>query len=246
MARSQPPQQPPPVQKLRLQHVKRGTARFASHRDFGRALERALRRAGVPMAYSSGFSPHPRISYAGAAPTGTSSEAEYVELGLSERCDPQKVCDALNRALPAGFDIVKIVEADGRRLPELLQASWWTIELPGVDQQIFVQLADSLRNADRIDVSRMTKKGERRFDVRPGLVKVWTSQSGLELIIRHSEPLVRPDDVVAALRLLAPQLLSEIDAPRATRRAQGPLIGDRVSDPLEQGGPRPAPGARTA
>ena len=66
------------VQKLRVHYAKRGRLRFSSHRDFQRALERALRRAEVPMAYSAGFSPHPKISYANSAPTGVASEAEYV------------------------------------------------------------------------------------------------------------------------------------------------------------------------
>nr|WP_284287703.1 TIGR03936 family radical SAM-associated protein [Angustibacter aerolatus] len=73
------PPPPPVVQKVRLEYAKRGRLRFSSHRDFQRALERALRRSDVPMAYSAGFHPHPRISFAGAAPTGTASEAEYVE-----------------------------------------------------------------------------------------------------------------------------------------------------------------------
>src|SRR3954453_9236386 len=105
MAREQPEQQAPPVQRLRVRYAKRGRARFTSHRDFGRAFERALRRAGVPMAYSSGFSPHPRIAYANASPTGAASEAEYLEIGLSEVCDPAKVQAALDAALPSGLDI---------------------------------------------------------------------------------------------------------------------------------------------
>ena len=72
----------PTVQRLRLRYAKRGRLRFTSTRDFQRALERALRRTGVPMAYSQRFNPHPRISYTNAAPTGTASEAEYVELAL--------------------------------------------------------------------------------------------------------------------------------------------------------------------
>ena len=63
------------MQRLRVRYAKRGRARFTSHRDFSRAFERALRRAAVPMAYSSGFNPHPRISYAGAAPTGAAPPA---------------------------------------------------------------------------------------------------------------------------------------------------------------------------
>src|SRR3954469_198128 len=62
----QPASQTPAVQKLRIRYAKRGRLRFTSHRDFARALERAIRRAGLPIAFSSGFSPHPKISYANA------------------------------------------------------------------------------------------------------------------------------------------------------------------------------------
>ena len=86
--REQPEQQAPPVQRLRIRYAKRGRLRFTSHRDFSRAFERAVFRARVPMAYSSGFNPHPRISYAGAAPTGSASEAEYLEIALAEVVDP--------------------------------------------------------------------------------------------------------------------------------------------------------------
>src|SRR3954466_6457186 len=111
MAREQPEQQAPPVQRLRLRYAKRGRARFTSHRDFGRAFERALRRAGIPMAYSSGYSPHPRISYATASPTGAASEAEYLEIALAEVCVPDLVATELDTALPPGLDVVAVVEA---------------------------------------------------------------------------------------------------------------------------------------
>ena len=78
----------PPVQRLRIRYARRGRMRFSSTRDFARALERALRRAEVPMAFSAGFHPHPRISYAGGAPTGMLSEAEYLEIALTRQCDP--------------------------------------------------------------------------------------------------------------------------------------------------------------
>src|ERR687885_1603464 len=111
MAREQPEQQAPPVQRLSIRYAKRGRARFTSHRDFSRAFERALRRAGVPMAYSSGFSPHPRISYANASPTGAASEAEYLEIAVTRRCDPARLRAAIDEALPPGLDVVEVVEA---------------------------------------------------------------------------------------------------------------------------------------
>lgn len=234
MARQQPTQQLPPVQKLRVHYAKLATARFASHRDFSRALERALRRAGVPMAYSSGYSPHPRISYAGAAPTGTGSEAEYFELGLAEVCDPAKLAAALNQTLPSGFEVRRVVPAVGESLPQRLQASQWTIELPGVAVTDLPELADRLRAAERVEVTRQTKKGERRFDVRAAIVRIWVADSALQLVLRHSEPLVRPDDVFAALHIVAPELLVEADPLRATRLRQGPLSGEVVGDPFTE------------
>ena len=66
------------------------------------------------MAYSSGFNPHPRISYAGAAPTGSASEAEYLELALAEVVGPADVHAMLDEALPPGLDVLEVVESPGR------------------------------------------------------------------------------------------------------------------------------------
>src|SRR5882757_2414384 len=95
------PEGPPPapiVQRVRIRYAKRGRLRFTSHRDFARAFERALRRAEVPMAYSAGFTPHPKISYVGASPTGVASEAEYLEIGLSRTMDVDELRAAIDAA----------------------------------------------------------------------------------------------------------------------------------------------------
>ena len=102
-----PHKQNPVVQRIRIRYAKRGRLRFTSHRDFARAFERALRRSGIPIAYSSGFSPHPKISYMGAAPTGMASEAEYLEIGLQAEMDVAEVGQRLDAALPEGLDIVE-------------------------------------------------------------------------------------------------------------------------------------------
>jgi hypothetical protein len=97
MARRVPEGPPPPpvVQRIRIRYAKRGRLRFTSHRDFARAFERALRRAEIPMGYSAGFTPHPKISYVGASPTGAGSEAEYLEIGLAREMDLEWVRSAL-------------------------------------------------------------------------------------------------------------------------------------------------------
>src|SRR5260221_14490462 len=103
--------------------------RFTSHRDFARAFERALRRAAIPMGYSAGFHPHPKISYVGAAPTGVASEAEYLEIGLADARDPDVVRRDLDAALPPGLDILEVVPAAGPGLAERIEASLWRVEL---------------------------------------------------------------------------------------------------------------------
>ena len=85
------------------------------------------------MAFSSGFSPHPRISYANASPTGAATEAEYLELGLAAIRDPDEVRDALNAAMPDGLVIVEVVEATPGALADRLTASRWEILLTGAE-----------------------------------------------------------------------------------------------------------------
>src|SRR6266705_2475010 len=112
MGRAQPPgQRPAPVaQRLVIRYAKRGRMRFASHRDIARAVERGVRIAGLLIAYSAGFSPHPRISYAGGAQTGTASEAEYLESAVTGPRETADVRDQLDAALPSGIDVIDVFE----------------------------------------------------------------------------------------------------------------------------------------
>lgn len=229
--RKQPEQQLPPVQRLRLRYAKRGRARFASHRDFGRAFERALRRAEIPMAFSSGFHPHPRISYANAAATGAASEAEYLEIGLAEQRDPAWVRDALNAAMPEGLVIVAVAESAGGSLADRLGASRWQVNLPGVDAEVLAAAVGELLAGETATVERKTKSGLRSFDIRPAVLSLTVSAGGFELVSAIGEPLVRPDDVLAALQALRAELNTGTPA-LFGRIEQGPWDGQRINDPL--------------
>ncbi|MDO4785231.1 MAG: TIGR03936 family radical SAM-associated protein [Propionibacteriaceae bacterium] len=231
MSRQPPVQQAPPAQRLRLRYAKRGPARFTSHRDFGRAFERALRRAGVPMAYSSGFSPHPRISYANASPTGAATEAEYLELGLAEVCDPAKLMAALNAALPPGMVVLAVGPGGGPSLADLLQASRWRIVLPDAEPEALRSAAESLLGRSSVQVERMTKSGMRSFDARAAIISLSAEGTSLDLVSKQETPLVRPDDVVNALRQVEPRL-SGLGPALLTRLEQGPLTSGGIGDPL--------------
>ncbi len=182
------------------------------------------------MAYSSGFNPHPRISYANAAPTGAASEAEYVELGLGQACDPEKIRSALNEVLPTGFEIVAVAEARPESLTDLLQASDWEMGMPGAAPAALQEAVGQLMASAECVVERMTKNGLRSFDVRVALLGLDVEADLLRLRIVHQTPLVRPDDVRTALRTMAPGIP---DTPPVLRRLrQGPLRHGDITDPL--------------
>ncbi|MGN6721266.1 MAG: TIGR03936 family radical SAM-associated protein [Marmoricola sp.] len=236
MVKNAPPQQPPPVQRLRVHYAKRGRMRFTSHRDFSRAFERAVLRARVPMAYSSGFHPHPRISYAGAAPTGSASEAEYLEIALAEVVEADAIAAALAESLPDGLDIVEVVPVGSTgSLGDRLEASTWRLRLNGVDRASVESAAQEMLAADEVNVSRMTKKGLREFDVRAAVVSLGVTEIEetcviLDVVLRHGVPTVRPDDVLAGMRVVSDFV---VESALFQRLAQGTLDdAGTVGDPL--------------
>jgi radical SAM-linked protein len=239
----------PVIQRLRVRYAKRGRLRFTSHRDISRAVERAVRRAGIPVAYSAGFTPHPKISYAGAAATGVASEAEYLEIGLTATRDPAWVRTALDEALPGGLDILDVVVARaGTSIADRLEASEWTIRLDGVAPDTAVEATDAFMAAAEVEVERLTKKGLRRFDARSavtacGILPDEPDRRGsdetavpcviLRMVVRQTTPAVRPDDVLAGLRQVAD--FAPPSPPLVTRLAQGPLNADtgELTDPFD-------------
>jgi radical SAM-linked protein len=233
-----------------LRFAKRGRLRFLSHRDVARSFERAVRRAGVPVSHSHGFSPHPRLSWVGAAPTGSASEAEYLEMGLTREVDLAELVAALDAALPTGIDIVDAAFADGASLPDRIDAGRWIIELPGVTPGALRAAIEALFARESVIVERVTPSGRRQIDVRAAVVSAVVHEPDapsassrasdsdpagvcaiMTAVVRQTTPAVRPDDVLGALDVVA-GLTLPVPA-RATRMAQG-LLDHRggLADPL--------------
>jgi radical SAM-linked protein len=253
----------PAVQHLVVRYAKRGKMRFASHRDVARAFERGVRRAGLPIAYSAGFSPHPKISYAGGAPTGVASEAEYLSLALTARQAETQVCQRLDAALPDGIDVIEVTDPGqgqgglGGGFPSVaggsggspprasaafhLEASEWRVVLPGVSPAAAEQAVATFLTLGEAPVERLTDKGVRRLDARAAVVEMNVIDADeiaadpdggervattghkdcamLRMVVLHTAPAVRPEDVLTALR--DGSGIAASSPPLTTRLAQG-------------------------
>lgn len=128
------------------------------------------------MAYSAGFTPHPKVSYANAAPTGTGSEAEYLEIALTEARDPEQLRVLLDESMPTGLDVVESVEARTSGFADRLTASVWELRLDGVDPAEAERAIAAFNAAEAVEVQRMTKNGVRTFDARPAVVQLKSSK----------------------------------------------------------------------
>jgi radical SAM-linked protein len=229
---AEPAPQEPAVQHLVVRYAKRGKMRFASHRDVARAFERGVRRAGLPIAFSAGFSPHPKISYAGGAPTGVASEAEYLSLALTSRQVATQVGQRLDAALPDGIDVIDVTEdapagsggsaAKADKTFARLEASQWQVVLPGVESAAADRAVANFLALSEAPVERRTDKAVRRLDARAAVVEmsvlrpdeITADPDGgqraavtgrddcaiLRMVVLHTVPAVRPEDVLTALR----------------------------------------------
>jgi radical SAM-linked protein len=226
----------PAVQHLLVRYAKRGKMRFASHRDVARVFERGVRRAGLPVAHSAGFTPHPKISYAGGAPTGVASEAEYLSLALTSRNEADAVRERLNAALPDGIDVIDVTEDAGGLPASRLTASEWQVILPGLTPDSVAPAVQRFLALEHAPVERLTNKGLRRMDARSAVVTLDVRRvddadgdTALRMVVRHTVPAVRPDDVLTALREVSGVVPAA--PPLMTRLAQGSLGESGVVEP---------------
>lgn len=198
--------------KLRIRLSKTGMARFFSHLDLQRTLERVLRRASLPIAYTQGFSPHPRISFASALATGTSSEGEFIDVELSQPMAPNEFLAQANAQCPPGLRLLEArpTELKGDSLMSLLDAAEYllTLTLEGGASDRLADAVAAFLAAELVEVTKEGRTGPRLVNIRPqvfALAALGPNQLRA-LLQTGSQGNLKPDDLVAGLRSLAPDL----------------------------------------
>ena len=214
--------------RLRVRFTKVGKVRFTSHRDVARIWERALRRVGLPVAYASGFTPRPRLSFGLALPTGYESLGEYLDIELrTDRYRSGEVMlvghgdgtilevaalrERLDAALPPGFgvDAVEPVEGKVESLQEAVTACTWRFGINDLDRDTAAAAVAGLLASSEVVVERERKGTTVVDDVRPAVhdMSVMAAAStsaampglGLQATLAAKPRVVRPSELVSAL-----------------------------------------------
>jgi len=198
---------------VRLQYTKLGKVRWISHRDVARALERAFRVAALPLAFTEGFSPRPKVSFGLALSTGHESEAEYVDLVFAREVELAALPQQLTAALPEGIAVTGVVALADRApaLQEAVTCVEWRVDVANAD----LTEVDPARLRERVDAALLlpaletTKRRKGRDvveDVRPVIRRISvcdelsTAGSAVVEMEMSTQPRgAKPGEVLAAI-----------------------------------------------
>lgn len=177
--------------KLRLTLTKTGRTASLSHLEYMTLVHRAVRRAGLPVRYSAGFHPAPRISFGDALPLGVASEAEIVDLELTANYEPAKAMESLNQEFPEGVRVLKAEtwSRKGEAPANSVIAATYRVPLPErIGEGLAIRLKDFLRQ-DSVITTRTKKNRQEKIDLRPWVLDLQCRDQQLWMELKSGSPL---------------------------------------------------------
>jgi radical SAM-linked protein len=218
------------MQRLRLKFSRGEEIKYISHLDLMRCWERALRRAEIPLAYSEGFTPHPRISLAAPLPLGVTSEAELMDITLKKSLSPYFLIQTLRKQLPPGMDILEVQQIPllTPSLQSQVRYAEYRVVVKASQSVGEMQTAiTSLLQAGRLPWQHLRDTGPRYYDLRALIKHIWLVSSAdstftLGMRLRcDPQGTGRPEQVSQALGL--------IEHPYSIHRIKLILVEDSLS-----------------
>lgn len=191
--------------KIRLRFKKVGDMRFLSHLELAHLFYRASKRAELPLCFSEGFHPMPRIIFSTALPVGLESLSEFLDIELEARITPDEVMNRLNQALPKGIEVIEAREVPAFFSLITPEKTIYWIHLDHLfsrDEVVF-KIEEALKKKS-IFINQKRKSGQRLLDIRPLIesmeVKGDSSDWGIELILRNKEgKMAKASEIVQAI-----------------------------------------------
>lgn len=180
------------MSRYRLMYAKEGPAKYISHLDLIRAFERAARRAGLPVAFTQGFNPHPKLSFAAPLAVGTAGEAEFADLELTENISAGAVAESLSEAMPEGLRLIeaRMVAESAPALMAMVDRAAYTaravLEVCPEKEALAGAVAEFLAKPEVL-VERRSKTGDKRkYDIKPGILAM-SARINNDIIILEAE-----------------------------------------------------------
>ncbi|GAW93329.1 TIGR03936 family radical SAM-associated protein [Calderihabitans maritimus] len=197
------------MQRLRIEFTKEKLAKFLSHLELLKVFERAMRRGAIPLSFTRGFHPHPRISFGPALAVGITSSREYMDVELKRRIPVSQFKEKLQQQLPQGIVVRKVEEIPLKATALMAVINCAVYQVRGeVDKLLtekeFEEAIKSLLARNYIPVERETKKGVKRKNIREGIYCLTGSLVNRCFnvhmkVATGSGDNVRPEEVVHAL-----------------------------------------------
>lgn len=196
---------------IRMQFRKTREGRFLSHLDLMHTWERVIRRSRLPLAFSQGFNPHPKINFASACAVGTTSDGEYMDMELTEDMPLTQVKAALDQAMPPAFEVtaLKVVQGKTPSLMSIITRARYQLWLEFVAEVTQAQLDDAVEQfwrREEVIVYRYKKnsKDKKPVNIRPGVYQIELRAEGnhatLQILVQSgNEGNVRPEEVAYGL-----------------------------------------------
>ena len=155
------------MRDVRIFYKKQGLARYVSHLDINRCMQRALKRAGIAVWYTQGFNPHMYLTFALPTPLGYESECESMDLRVTDEMPLEEVCRRLQAVLPQGLTVTG-ADTPVHSAEEIESADYRvTLMGGGHGPQEAAQAVQQLFEQAQIPVEKHTKKGMRTVDLKP-------------------------------------------------------------------------------
>lgn len=192
------------IMKLRIKFKKYGPIRFIGHLDVMRFFQKAIRRAGIDVTYTSGFSPHQVMSFASPLGVGLTSNGEYMDIEVNSISSCQDVLNRLNQASVPGIEVVSVKELPegaGNAMASVAAASY-TVRFregrePAADISAVLPI---FMEKKEIVITKETKKGSREVDLKPGIYRLeWSDNAFFMLVDASSSGNIKPTQVIGAL-----------------------------------------------
>jgi radical SAM family uncharacterized protein/radical SAM-linked protein len=217
---------PVPQQRVRIRYRKVGPARFIGTREITNVFLRAARRARLPVAFSQGHHPMPRLSFSPAIPLGFSSDDEYVDVDLTASVPPDRVAERLAAELPEGLEPLGAVEVSrsGPSIDAGIAAFVYDVDLATLDDpppaEQIADAVDRFNRASSFPVHKRGRSGDRTVDARAlvrALVHAAPQRLSLELAIGPAGT-VKPGALVEALLAISPDAIPALRVHKVATR----------------------------